>query len=123
MFKEIAPLLRQGDTILCSIALAADGKLVVGITPRLEMENEETARIINRPISITATAEELDAEFHNNLGTHCVRLAGSRTTFESLGEELQAAEKQLKAKVTDKKAAPKPVPVVPQPDPQHPALF
>jgi PRTRC genetic system protein E len=101
MFTELKPLFRKGknDTILLSISMADDGQFIVGITPKITDLPEE-AELINRPISITATPEELDAEFHENLGRTAIKLAGATSSFTAALDELEKAEEELKTKVT-----------------------
>ena len=119
MFTQLKPLFRKGgtDTILITMSLADDGRFVVAVNPRLDTEHAEAAKIINRPIHITATAEELDAEFHANLGEHAVKLAGARTTFAALTQDLAAAEADLRKRTdeTKKKKADVTPPAAPQP--------
>ena len=106
MFTELAKLLRTGDTLLATIAIIEPEKFRLTITPRLTALTADGGKVLNQPIAIEGTADELDVELPAALG-------GFRDTVNSAREALtQAAGKIAEAA---KKAPAKPAPAPAKP--------
>ena len=102
MFKELGPLLRQRTVVLILTRLE-DDTIRVNVIPRKLNESENDA--LTTPLSVTGTADELDAELPSAL----VQFVGAhlelRNTLESAKEQMAEAAKAAKAEVRSKTAA------------------
>ena len=111
MFKELGPLLRQ-RTVVMILTRLEDDTIRVNVIPRKLNESENDA--LTTPLSVTGTAEELDAELPSAL----VQFVGAhlelRNTLESAKEQMAAAAKAAKAEARSKTAS-QPVPAQPEP--------
>ena len=111
MFKELGPLLRQ-RTVVMILTRLEDDTIRVNVIPRKLNESENDA--LTTPLSVTGTAEELDAELPSAL----VQFVGAhlelRNTLETAKEQIAAAAKAAKAE-SRSKTAPKPVPARAEP--------
>jgi len=99
LFAKIATLLKNpADTLILSVAPAEDGCLRVTVTPHTPPAKDgkpEAAgeRLIDRPIVVTATPEELDA----GLPSHIVRSVATVRGFEAASKQLnETLEKERK---------------------------
>ena len=105
MFKELGPLLRQ-RTVVMILTRLEDDTIRVNVIPRKLNESENDA--LTTPLSVTGTADELDAELPSAL----VQFVGAhlelKNTLESAKEQMAAAAKaarlEARSKVTPKTA-------------------
>jgi len=111
MFKELGPLLRQ-RTVVMILTRLEDDTIRVNVIPRKLNESENDA--LTTPLSVTGTAEDLDAQLPSAL----VQFVGAhlelRNTLESAKEQMAAAAKTAKAEARSK-VAPKTAPVPTEP--------
>jgi PRTRC genetic system protein E len=99
LFKDLLPLLRQ-RTVLMTVAALDDGNLRVNIIPRQTGESENKA--LCTPLSVTGTAEELDAELPKAIVEF---VAAHLTLKDSLAQtkaEMDAADKAAKEDAKNK---------------------
>lgn len=105
MFKELVPILRH-RAVLMTVTFIEDDQIRVNVVPKKLKEGENNA--LTTPLTITATAEELDAE----LGPTLVNFVGShlqlKNTLESAKADMEAAAKAAQAEARSKtKTTPK----------------
>jgi PRTRC genetic system protein E len=102
MFKELGPLLRQ-RTVVMILTRLEDDTIRVNFIPRKLNESENDA--LTTPLSVSGTAEELDAELPSAL----VQFVGAhlelKNTLESAKEQMAAAAKAAKTEARSKTAA------------------
>ena len=108
MFTQLKPLLNSASLTI-HLAANNDGTLSVTILPKSKQTGEDAAAL-NTPLSITATADELDANFAQVLSDYV-------NAHQSLAEQLEnttsildaaKAEAQKKATTAISKASTKP---------------
>lgn len=125
LFNSLKAMLPKGGTILLSLA-AVEGdadKLRLTITPMLAKDerpddDDATAALLNRPVVVTATADELDVELIEHLTRYFTKRESMKEEFEALEKELEDAKKASKAAIDEeKKRAAKGVPTIPTPPP------
>ena len=129
MFKELAPVLRD-RAVLLTVTLVEADQIRVNIVPKKLKDGDNDA--LTTPLSVTGTAEDLDAELSSTI----VGFVGShlqmKNTLEKAKAEMDAASKaalaeaRAKAKTTPNRAPAKvdapPAAVVAQPtEPSKPA--
>jgi PRTRC genetic system protein E len=111
MFKELGPLLRQ-RTVVMILTRLEDDTIRVNVIPRKLNESENDA--LTTPLSVTGTAEDLDAQ----LPSAVVQFVGAhlelKNTLETAKEQMAAAGKAAKAEARTK-VAPKTAPVPTEP--------
>ncbi len=110
MFKELVPVLRD-RAVLLTVTLVDADQIRVNIVPKKLKDGDNDA--LTTPLSVTGTAEDLDAE----LSTTIVSFVGShlqmKNTLEKAKAEMDAASKaaqaeaRAKSKTADKEAPPK----------------
>lgn len=106
MFKELAPILRH-RAVLMTITLIEEDQIRVNVIPKKLKDDESNA--LTTPVTVTGTAEELDAE----LGSTLVNFVGAhlqlKNTLESAKADMDAAAKaaQAEARAKSKTAAKK----------------
>jgi PRTRC genetic system protein E len=110
MFKELVPVLRD-RAVLLTVTLVETDQIRVNIVPKKLKDGDNDA--LTTPLSVTGTAEDLDAELSKTI----VGFAGShlqmKNTLEKAKAEMDAASKaaqaeaRAKSKATAKPAAPK----------------
>jgi PRTRC genetic system protein E len=110
MFKELAPVLRDRSVLLTVTLVDAD-QIRVNIVPKKFKDGENDA--LTTPLSVTGTAEDLDAELSSTI----VGFVGShlqmKNTLEKAKAEMDAASKaaqaeaRAKSKTTTKQVPPK----------------
>ena len=102
MFKELGPLLRQ-RTVVMILTRLEDDTIRVNVIPRKLNESENDA--LTTPLSVSGTAEDLDAELPSAL----VQFVGAhlelKNTLESAKEQMAAAAKAAKAEARSKTSA------------------
>jgi PRTRC genetic system protein E len=109
MFKELLPILRD-RAVLLTVTLVDADQIRVNIVPKKLKDGDNDA--LTTPLSVTGTAEDLDAE----LSTTIVSFVGShlqmKNTLEKAKAEMDAASKaaqaeaRAKAKTSAKTAPP-----------------
>lgn len=99
MFKELAPILKNCTSINVILASNKDGTLSVTILPKPK-ETGESAVALSTPLSLTATPEELDAEFTQILTGYAVTHQSLAEQVENTTEILEAAKKESQKKAT-----------------------
>ena len=99
MFKELVPILRH-RAVLMTLTLVDEDQVRVNIIPKKIKDGENNALTI--PLSVTGTAEELDAELSSTL----VGFVGShlqlKNTLEKAQAEMDAAGKAAQAEARAK---------------------
>lgn len=122
MFKELAPYLRQ-RAVLLTVTHIEDDQIRVNVIPQKLKDGENAA--LTTPLTVTATADELD----NDLPTTLVNFVSAhlqlRNTLDRAKAEMDAAAKtaqaeaRSKAKTTAKKEPPKPETTTPADTPKQ----
>jgi len=110
MFKELVPVLRD-RAVLLTVTLVDADQIRVNIVPKKLKDGDNDA--LTTPLSVTGTAEELDAELSSTI----VGFVGShlqmKNTLEKAKAEMDAASKaaqaeaRAKSKTTTKLVPPK----------------
>jgi PRTRC genetic system protein E len=128
MFKELVPVLRQ-RAVLLTITSLEDDQIRVNIVPKKLKDGENNA--LTTPISITATADELDAGLSATLVSYVGSHLQLKNTLEKAKAEMDAAAKAAQAearaksktplkKETTTAASPKPVETAKSAEPAKP---
>ena len=103
MFKELVPVLRD-RAVLLTVTLVDPDQIRVNIVPKKLKDGDNDA--LTTPLSVTGTAEDLDAE----LSTTIVSFVGShlqmRNTLEKAKAEMDAASKAAQAEARAKSKTP-----------------
>ena len=103
MFKELAPVLRD-RAVLLTVTLVDEDQIRVNIVPKKLKDGDNDA--LTTPLSVTGTAEELDAELSSTI----VGFVGShlqmKNTLEKAKAEMDAASKAARAEVRGKSKTP-----------------
>jgi PRTRC genetic system protein E len=103
MFKELAPVLRD-RAVLLTVTLVDADQIRVNIVPKKLKDGDNDA--LTTPLSVTGTAEDLDAE----LSTTIVSFVGShlqmKNTLEKAKAEMDAASKAAQAEARAKSKTP-----------------
>jgi PRTRC genetic system protein E len=103
MFKELAPVLRH-RAVLMTITSTEDDQIRVNVIPKKLKDDENKA--LTTPFTVTATAEELDAD----LGQTLVDFVGShlqlKNTLAQAKAEMDAAGKAAQAEARAKTKTP-----------------
>ena len=99
MFKELLPVLRD-RAVLLTVTLVETDQIRVNIVPKKLKDGDNDA--LTTPLSVTGTAEDLDAE----LSTTIVGFVGShlqmKNTLEKAKAEMDAASKAAQAEARAK---------------------
>src|ERR1019366_4841560 len=108
MFKELVPVLRD-RAVLLTVTLLDEDQIRVNIVPKKLKDGDNDA--LTTPLSVTGTAEDLDAELSSTI----VGFVGShlqmKNTLEKAKAEMDAASKAAQAEARAKsKPTAKPVP-------------
>src|SRR5664279_5510114 len=102
MFKELVPVLRD-RAVLLTVTLVDADQIRVNIVPKKLKDGDNDA--LTTPLSITGTAEDLDAE----LALTIVSFVGShlqmKNTLEKAKAEMDAASKAAQAEARAKSKA------------------
>jgi PRTRC genetic system protein E len=103
MFKELAPVLRH-RAVLMTITYTENDQIRVNIVPKKLKDDE--SRALTTPLTVTGTAEELDAE----LGQTLLEFVGShlrlKNTLVQAKEDMDAAAKAAQAEARAKAKTP-----------------
>jgi PRTRC genetic system protein E len=111
MFKELGPLLRQRAVVMILTRLE-DDTIRVNVIPRKLNESENDA--LTTPLSVSGTAEDLDAELPSALVQYVGAHLELRNTLETAKEQMAAAGKAAKAEARSR-VTPKIAPVRTEP--------
>jgi PRTRC genetic system protein E len=103
MFKELAPLLRQ-RSVLLSLTRLEDDTIRLNVFPKKLADGENEA--LTTPLSVTGTAEELDAQLPSALTEYVGLNLGLSSTLETVKEQVAAAAKAAKDDARSKTAKP-----------------
>jgi PRTRC genetic system protein E len=103
MFKELVPVLRD-RAVLLTVTLVDVDQIRVNIVPKKLKDGDNDA--LTTPLSVTGTAEDLDAE----LSTTIISFVGShlqmKNTLEKAKAEMDAVSKAAQAEVRAKAKTP-----------------
>ena len=103
MFKELVPILRH-RAVLMTITFIEEDQLRVNVVPKKLKDGENNA--LTTPVTVTGTAEELDAE----LGPTLVKFVGAhiqlKNTLDSAKADMDAAAKAAQAEARSKTKTP-----------------
>ena len=103
MFKELVPILRD-RAVLLTVTLVDADQIRVNIVPKKLKDGDNDA--LATPLSVTGTAEDLDAE----LSTTIISFVGShlqmKNTLEKAKAEMDAASKTAQAEARAKSKTP-----------------
>ena len=103
MFKELAPILRD-RAVLLTVTLVDADQIRVNIVPKKLKDGDNDA--LTTPLSVTGTAEDLDAE----LSTTIISFVGShlqmKNTLDKAKAEMDAASKAAQAEARAKAKTP-----------------
>ena len=103
MFKELLPVLRD-RAVLLTVALVDADQIRVNIVPKKLKDGDNNA--LTTPLSVTGTAEDLDAE----LSTTIISFVGShlqmKNTLEKAKAEMDAASKAAQVEARAKSKTP-----------------
>lgn len=103
MFKELAPVLRH-RAVLMTITFAEDDQIRVNVVPKKLKDDENKA--LTTPLTITGTAEELDAELGPTLVDYVASHLQLKNTLKQAKEEMDAAAKAAQAEARSKSKTP-----------------
>jgi PRTRC genetic system protein E len=126
MLKQIAQILKPGDTVTLVLTAGEADQLHLNVIPRLtprkgkdddddDDDDEAKQRMaLNQPLTLSGTAAELDSpEAFAALTQYTDGLTGLRTTLAEAEAEVKKADEAAKAETAKKKSgkpAPKPAP-------------
>lgn len=96
MFKELAPMVNKGTSLCIMITAAPEGNLTVAIIPKSDSPNA----VLNTPLSVTASPEELDAELPAALTEYSGSRASLAETLENVKTIMDAAGKTAREEAT-----------------------
>jgi PRTRC genetic system protein E len=109
MFKELVPILRQ-RAVLLTVTLLEDDQIRVNIVPKKIKDGDNAA--LTTPLSVTGTAEELDAELSSTIVGYVGSHLQLKNTLEKAKAEMDEAAKTAQAEARSKsKVQPKKEPV------------
>lgn len=103
MFKELAPVLRH-RAVLMTITFAEDDQIRVNVVPKKLKDDENKA--LTTPLTITGTAEELDAELGSTLVDFVAAHLQLKNTLKQAKEEMDAAAKAAQTEARSKSKTP-----------------
>lgn len=103
MFKELVPILRH-RAVLMTVTLLEQDEIRVNVVPKKLKDGDNDA--LSTPLSVTGTAEDLDAQLSSTL----VNFAGAhlqlKNTLEKAKAEMDAAAKTAQAEARSKVKSP-----------------
>jgi PRTRC genetic system protein E len=129
MFKDLVPVLRD-RAVLLTVTLLDEDQIRVNIVPKKLKDGDNDA--LTTPLSVTGTAEDLDAELSSTIVGFVGAHLQMKNTLEKAKAEMDAASKaaqaeaRAKSKTTAKPAVPKtegtqPAATAKPPEPVKPA--
>jgi PRTRC genetic system protein E len=104
MFKELVPILRQ-RAVLLTVTLLEEEQIRVNIVPKKIKDGDNDA--LTTPLSVTGSADELDAEMSLTIVSSHLQLKNS---LEKAKAEMGAAAKSAQAEAHAKAKTPTPTP-------------
>lgn len=111
MFAQLQQMLRKGDTITVNIAVENETELRVTVFPKvftLDGERGEDRQALNTPLSVVATAEELDGPtFIDTLTKFTASNTELRNTLDTVEAEHKRAADFAKSKLKKSGTPPK----------------
>jgi PRTRC genetic system protein E len=113
MFKELAPYLRQ-RAVLLTVTHIEDDQIRVNVIPQKLRDGENAA--LTTPVTVTATAEELDRDLPATLVNFVSAHLELKNTLDRAKAEMDAAGKTAQADARQKSKTPA-TKVAPNPDP------
>jgi PRTRC genetic system protein E len=103
MFKELAPYLRQ-RAVLLTVTHVEEDQIRVNVIPQKLKEGENAA--LTTPLTITASAEELDRDLPATLVSFVGAHLGLKNSLERAKAEMDAAAKAAQAEARSKSKTP-----------------
>src|ERR1700722_10284190 len=94
MFKELVPILRQ-RAVLLTVTLLEDDQIRVNIVPKKIKDGDNDA--LTTPLSVTGTAEELDAALSATIVDFVASHLQLKNTLERAKAEMDAAGEKAQA--------------------------
>jgi PRTRC genetic system protein E len=107
MFKELVPILRQ-RAVLLTVTLLEEEQIRVNIVPKKIRDGDNDA--LTTPLSVTGSADELDAELSMTIVTFVSSHLQLRNALEKAKAEMDAAAKSAQAEARAKAKTPTPTP-------------
>lgn len=102
IFKELAGILKKGDTVTLTLAVEDAGQCRVNLYPKLftmDGEKGEDRKALNQPLTVTGTADELDSpEFIATIQKYTASITGLRSTLDEAETSHKAAATAAKGK-------------------------
>jgi PRTRC genetic system protein E len=103
MFKELAPVLRN-RAVLLTVTLVDADQIRVNIVPKKLKDGDNDA--LTTPLSVTGTAEDLDAELSSTIVSFVGSHLQMKNTLEKAKAEMDAASKAAQAEARAKSKTP-----------------
>ena len=113
MFQELVPLLRHRAVLLTLTALEED-QIRVNIVPKKVKDEDHNA--LTTPLSVTGTAEELDAELASTIVNFVASYLQMRNSLERAQTEMATAAMAAQAEARAKGKAPQAEKELPKPE-------
>jgi len=103
MFKELVPILRSRAVVMTATALE-DDQIRVNVVPKKMKDGDHDA--LTTPLSVTGTAEELDAQLGSTLVGFVASHLQMKNALEKAKAEMDAATKAAQAEARSKAKTP-----------------
>ena len=103
MFKELVPILRNRAVLMTATALD-DDQIRVNVVPKKMKDGDNDA--LTTPLSVTGTAEELDAQLGSTLVGFVASHLQMKNALEKAKSEMDAATKAAQAEARAKAKTP-----------------
>src|ERR1022692_4203614 len=103
MFKELLPVLRD-RAVLLTVTLVETDQIRVNIVPKKLKDGDNNA--LTTPLSVTGTAEDLDAELSKTVISFVGSHLQMKNTLEKAKAEMDAASKAAQAEARTKAKTP-----------------
>jgi PRTRC genetic system protein E len=103
MFKELVPILRH-RAVLMTVTLLEEDEIRVNVVPKKLKDGDNDA--LSTPLSVTGTAEELDAQLSSTLVNFSGAHLQLKNTLEKAKAEMDAAAKTAQAEARSKAKKP-----------------
>jgi len=103
MFKELVPVLRD-RAVLLTVTLVDADQIRVNIVPKKLKDGDNDA--LTTPLSVTGTAEDLDAELSSTIISFVGSHLQMKNTLEKAKAEMDAASKAAQAEARAKSKTP-----------------
>jgi len=103
MFKELVPILRNRAVLMTATALD-DDQIRVNVVPKKTKDGDHDA--LTTPLSVTGTAEELDAQLAATLVGFVASHLQMKNTLEKAKAEMETAAKTAQAEARAKSKTP-----------------